>query len=100
MIFAMAMIDGSSAKVHLEFVVEIRRECGFYLVNPGWAGRPRDRNWRATYALYSPEEQRVEFERVPYNVGPTAEKSSSRACPPRSPRGCSWESDSGSTMAS
>ena len=54
--------------------LEIRPECGFYLVNPGSVGQPRDRNWRAAYALYSPEEQRVEFARVPYNLGPTAEK--------------------------
>jgi diadenosine tetraphosphatase ApaH/serine/threonine PP2A family protein phosphatase len=53
--------------------LEIRLECSFYRVNPGSVGQPRDGNWRAAYALYSPEEQRVEFARVPYNIGPTAE---------------------------
>ena len=47
---------------------------GFYLVNPGSVGQPRDGNWRAAYALYSPQAQRVEFARVSYNVGPAAEK--------------------------
>jgi predicted phosphodiesterase len=55
-------------------VLGIQLERGFYLVNPGSVGQPRDGNWRAAYALYFPEEQRVEFARVPYNVGPTAEK--------------------------
>jgi predicted phosphodiesterase len=54
-------------------LLQIKAE-DFYLVNPGSVGQPRDGNWRAAYALYSPEEQRVEFARVSYNVGPTAEK--------------------------
>jgi diadenosine tetraphosphatase ApaH/serine/threonine PP2A family protein phosphatase len=61
-------------QVDPEGVLEIRPERGFYLMNPGSVGQPRDGNWRAAYALYSPEEQRVQFVRVPYNVGPTAEK--------------------------
>jgi diadenosine tetraphosphatase ApaH/serine/threonine PP2A family protein phosphatase len=56
-----------------ESTLEIQPD-GLYLVNPGSLGQPPDGNWRAAYALYSPEEQRVEFARVPYNVGPTAEK--------------------------
>ena len=63
---AVAAIDPACA-------LEIRPE-DRYLVNPGSVGQPRDGNWRAAYALYSPEGQRVEFARVPYNVGPTAEK--------------------------
>jgi predicted phosphodiesterase len=54
--------------------LEVQPERGFYLVNSGSVGQPRDGNWRAAYALYSRDEQRVEFVRVPYNVGPTAEK--------------------------
>jgi predicted phosphodiesterase len=57
-----------------ECALDIGLECGFYLVNPGSVGQPRDGNWRAAYALYFPEEQRVEFARVAYNMGPTAEK--------------------------
>ena len=57
-----------------EGVLEIRADEGFYLVNPGSVGQPRDGNWRAAYALYSPEQGTVEFVRVPYKVGRTAEK--------------------------
>lgn len=65
--------DGATA-IDPACALEIQPEGGFYLVNPGSVGQPRDGNWRAAYALYSPAEQRVEFARVPYNVGPTAEK--------------------------
>jgi predicted phosphodiesterase len=64
--------NGVSA-IDPERVLEIQPD-GFYLVNPGSVGQPRDGNWRAAYALYSPDERRVEFARVSYNVGPTAEK--------------------------
>lgn len=65
--------DGVQA-IDPEGVLEIRQDDTFYLVNPGSVGQPRDGNWRAAYALYSPEAGTVEFARVPYNVGPTAEK--------------------------
>jgi predicted phosphodiesterase len=55
-------------------VFEIQPERGFYLVNPGSVGQPRDGNWLAAYALYSPERQQIEFARVSYNPGTTAEK--------------------------
>jgi predicted phosphodiesterase len=66
--------ETAAAKIDPECVLEIRPGNGFYLVNPGSVGEPRDGNWRAAYALYSTEERIVEFARVPYNVGPTAEK--------------------------
>lgn len=69
----MAAPDGVTA-IDPESALEIQSDGGFYLVNPGSVGQPRDGNWRAAYALYTSDEQRVEFERVPYNVGPTAEK--------------------------
>jgi diadenosine tetraphosphatase ApaH/serine/threonine PP2A family protein phosphatase len=56
-----------------ERALEVQAE-HLYLVNPGSVGQPRDGNWRPAYTVYSPEAQRVEFVRVPYNVGPTAEK--------------------------
>jgi predicted phosphodiesterase len=66
--------DAGAAKIDAENVLEIQADHGFYLVNPGSVGQPRDGNWRAACALYTPEEQRIEFMRVPYNVGPAAEK--------------------------
>jgi predicted phosphodiesterase len=46
----------------------------FYLVNPGSVGQPRDRDPRAAYALYSPEERTVEYRRVAYDVAGAAAK--------------------------
>jgi predicted phosphodiesterase len=39
-----------------------------YLINVGAVGQPRDRDWRASYAIYTPHENKVEFRRVPYNL--------------------------------
>jgi predicted phosphodiesterase len=66
--------DTGAAKIDPECILEIQPDRGFYLVNPGSVGQPRDGNWRAACAVYSPEEQRIEFARVAYNMGPTAEK--------------------------
>jgi diadenosine tetraphosphatase ApaH/serine/threonine PP2A family protein phosphatase len=46
----------------------------FYLVNPGSVGQPRDRDPRAAYALYWPEERVVEFRRVAYDIDRAAAK--------------------------
>jgi predicted phosphodiesterase len=68
-------VSGSNAaKIDPDRPLEIQPDQGFYLVNPGSVGQPRDGNWRAAYALYSPEKGVVEFARAPYNMGPTAEK--------------------------
>jgi len=61
-------------KIDPACALEIQPDHCFYLVNPGSVGQPRDGNWRAAYALYSPEAQVVEFARVSYEVGATAEK--------------------------
>jgi predicted phosphodiesterase len=45
-----------------------------YLVNPGSVGQPRDRDPHAAYAIYSREDHRVEFRRVPYDVTVAAKK--------------------------
>jgi len=63
-----------ATKIDPEFTLKIQPDNGFYMVNPGSVGQPRDENWRAAYALYSPEERVVEFARVSYRVGKTAEK--------------------------
>lgn len=39
-----------------------------YLINPGAVGQPRDRDWRAAFALYDDQAERVTFFRVPYDV--------------------------------
>lgn len=54
--------------------VRIKPDDGFFMVNPGSVGQPRDGNWRAAYAVYSPDEGTVRLVRVAYGAGPTAEK--------------------------
>ena len=44
------------------------RGAATYLINPGSVGQPRDRDWRAAFALYDDQEQRVTFHRIPYDV--------------------------------
>ncbi|MDE1154349.1 MAG: metallophosphoesterase family protein [Acidobacteriaceae bacterium] len=39
-----------------------------HLVNPGSVGQPRDGDWRAAYAIYDTELERVTFYRIPYDV--------------------------------
>ena len=41
---------------------------GRWLVNPGSVGQPRDRDARASWALYDPAEGTIEFRRTPYDV--------------------------------
>ncbi len=38
------------------------------LINPGSVGQPRDRDPRAAYVLYTPEERLVRYRRVPYDI--------------------------------
>ncbi|MCC6132898.1 MAG: metallophosphoesterase family protein [Acidobacteria bacterium] len=45
-----------------------------YLINPGSVGQPRDRNPRASYALYDSLERVVYFDRVPYDARATRTK--------------------------
>jgi predicted phosphodiesterase len=46
----------------------------FYLVNPGSVGQPRDGDPHAAYAIYSPQEHRIEFHRVLYDAVAAARK--------------------------
>lgn len=48
-----------------ELTLELDSE---YLINPGSVGQPRDRDPRAAWALYNPEERLVVFRRVEYDV--------------------------------
>jgi len=43
-------------------------------VNPGSVGQPRDRNPDAAYAIYSPAERRIEFQRVEYDTKTAGKK--------------------------
>jgi diadenosine tetraphosphatase ApaH/serine/threonine PP2A family protein phosphatase len=61
------------------------RENARYLVNPGSVGQPRDRDWRAAFAVYEAEDRarRVTFYRVPYDVKLAQEKIIAAGLPDR-----------------
>ena len=39
-----------------------------HLINPGSVGQPRDGDWRAAFAIYEDQAERVTFCRIPYDV--------------------------------
>ena len=45
-----------------------------YFINTGSVGQPRDRNWRAAYSIFHPEEHRVEQRRVEYDLATAQRK--------------------------
>lgn len=53
-----------------------------YLVNPGSVGQPRDKDWRASYALYDSETRILEFRRVEYDVASAQKKILEAGIPP------------------
>jgi diadenosine tetraphosphatase ApaH/serine/threonine PP2A family protein phosphatase len=44
------------------------RENFRYVLNPGSVGQPRDRDWRAAFAIFDDEQSLVTWHRVPYDV--------------------------------
>jgi diadenosine tetraphosphatase ApaH/serine/threonine PP2A family protein phosphatase len=60
---------GSSGRSHEPGAREIDLEAGRrYVVNVGSVGQPRDRDPRASYALWDLDARRVTIERVPYDL--------------------------------
>lgn len=53
-----------------------------YLVNPGSVGQPRDRNPRASYAIFDADARTVYFDRVPYDVEGARRKIHKAGLPP------------------
>ena len=45
-----------------------------FLFNVGSVGQPRDGDWRASYAIFSPQEYWVDLRRVSYNIEKAASK--------------------------
>jgi diadenosine tetraphosphatase ApaH/serine/threonine PP2A family protein phosphatase len=39
-----------------------------HLINPGSVGQPRDGDWRASFALYDTDAERLTFFRIPYDI--------------------------------
>lgn len=65
------------------------RDNARYLINPGSVGQPRDRDWRAAFAIYETEQtavsfaQRVTFYRIPYDLKQAQEKIKAAGLPDR-----------------
>jgi predicted phosphodiesterase len=61
-------------RVHEVAPDQITLEAGKkYFFNVGSVGQPRDQDWRASYALYTPAEQTVQWRRLSYDIE-TAQK--------------------------
>ena len=45
-----------------------------HLINPGSVGQPRDRDTRASYAIYNPEARTIEIRRVEYDISAVQQK--------------------------
>jgi predicted phosphodiesterase len=54
-----------------------------YFVNVGSVGQPRDQDWRASYVLYTPAEQKVEWRRLEYDIATTQSKIIAAGLPER-----------------
>ena len=53
-----------------------------YLINPGSVGQPRDRNPKASYAIFDADERVVHFDRVAYDVQSARRKIHRAGLPP------------------
>ena len=51
----------------VQFELQLRAE-DRYLLNPGSVGQPRDRDWRAAFAVYDDDRSLLTWYRVPYKV--------------------------------
>lgn len=54
-----------------------------HLINPGSVGQPRDGDWRAAFALYDTDAERVTFRRIPYDVAAAQQAIRSAGLPER-----------------
>lgn len=64
---------GAASSIRLQSTLQIEPDY-YYLINPGSVGQPRDGDPRAAYAIFSMEEQTVEYRRVAYNIPSAAQK--------------------------
>jgi len=68
-------IEGNAAEVRLEKGTR-------YLINPGSVGQPRDRNPRASCAIYDSDAHLIKFIRLEYNIEETQRKILAERLPP------------------
>lgn len=63
-----------------EIVLEPGR---LYFINPGSVGQPRDGDWRASYAVYTPELSLIQIKRVEYDIRTAQDKIRAAGLPDR-----------------
>jgi predicted phosphodiesterase len=68
-------LEGNSNEVKLEKGVT-------YLINPGSLGQPRDRNPRASFAIYDTDAHLIKFHRIDYDIEDAKAKILASALPP------------------
>ena len=54
-----------------------------YFFNAGSVGQPRDQDWRASYAIYTPAEQTIQWRRLSYDIETTQKKIIAAGLPER-----------------
>ncbi|MGH9377030.1 MAG: metallophosphoesterase family protein, partial [Terriglobia bacterium] len=57
------------------------RDGARYLINPGSTGQPRDRDWRAAFAILDESKRQIEFYRAPYELALTQKKMAQAGLP-------------------
>ena len=83
----MSTPDGKLQVIHCESIddgrpLTLTLEPGArYLINPGSVGQPRDRDWRAAFAILDSDARQVEYYRTTYNVAETQRKMKNAALP-------------------
>lgn len=69
--------EGEAESFELELEQDRR-----YILNPGSVGQPRDRDWRAAFAVYDDVRPSLTWYRVPYEVSRTQERILEAGLPP------------------
>lgn len=76
------MKDGIVGSLSLEHDIRLEKDSS-YLINPGSIGQPRDRDPRASFAVFDTKKRLVSLHRVAYDIQSTVEKISSAGLPER-----------------
>lgn len=74
--------DGRVDRLSLDEDIRLEKDVS-YLINPGSIGQPRDRDPRASFAVYDAKKRLVTFHRVGYDIQATADKISEAGLPER-----------------
>ena len=74
--------DGVVGSLSPEHDIRLEKDAS-YLINPGSIGQPRDRDPRASFAVFDTKKRLVSLHRAAYDIQLTAEKISSAGLPAR-----------------